>query len=49
MGTEINFIDKISYYLTGLKLIHPFREEDGRVLREFIRCLGFYKKLQKFY
>lgn len=37
-----NFIERVSYYLTELNLIHPFREGNGRVLREFIRCLGLF-------
>ena len=37
-----NFIDRVSYYLTELNLIHPFREGNGRTLREFIRCLALF-------
>src|SRR5574344_967033 len=31
------FIKKISYYMTELNIIHPFREGNGRTIREFIR------------
>ncbi len=37
-----NFIERVSYYLTELNLIHPFREGNGRALREFIRCFGLF-------
>lgn len=33
------FCSKISYYLTELNVIHPFREGNGRTIREFIREL----------
>lgn len=31
---------KLSYYLAELNVLHPFREGNGRVLREFIRQLA---------
>ncbi|WP_068784585.1 Fic/DOC family protein [Paenibacillus phocaensis] len=34
------FINKLTYYLTELNVLHPFREGNGRAQREFIRCLG---------
>ncbi|MEK3789794.1 Fic/DOC family protein [Paenibacillus sp. FSL K6-1230] len=34
------FIDRLTYYLTELNVLHPFREGNGRVQREFIRCLA---------
>lgn len=34
------FVDKLSYYLTELNVLHPFREGNGRTQREFIRCLA---------
>jgi len=32
--------ERLAYYLTELNVIHPFREGNGRVLREFARCLA---------
>lgn len=32
-------IKKISYYMTELNVLHPFREGNGRTIREFIRQL----------
>lgn len=34
------FINRISYYYSELNMIHPFREGNGRALREFIRIIG---------
>ncbi|WP_019638876.1 Fic/DOC family protein [Paenibacillus fonticola] len=34
------FIDRLTYYLTELNVLHPFREGNGRVQREFFRCLA---------
>lgn len=34
------FSNRCSYYLAELNIIHPFREGNGRVIREFIRCLA---------
>lgn len=31
---------KLAYYLAELNVLHPFREGNGRSLREFIRCLA---------
>lgn len=33
-------VDRLTYYLTELNVLHPFREGNGRVQREFIRCLA---------
>lgn len=33
-------INKLAYYLAELNIIHPFREGNGRALREFIRQLA---------
>ena len=33
------FIKMISYLMTELNVIHPFREGNGRAIREFIREL----------
>ncbi|WP_280513979.1 Fic/DOC family protein [Ruminiclostridium herbifermentans] len=35
-----NFANRSAYYMAELNFIHPFREGNGRALREFIRCLG---------
>lgn len=34
------FTDRLTHYLTELNVLHPFREGNGRVQREFIRCLA---------
>lgn len=31
--------DRIAYYMSELNILHPFREGNGRAIREFIRCL----------
>ena len=32
---------KLAYYMSELNVLHPFREGNGRVIREFIRQLAF--------
>ncbi|RWZ58759.1 cell filamentation protein Fic [Halobacillus fulvus] len=32
--------EKLTYYMSELNVLHPFREGNGRSLREFIRCLA---------
>ena len=32
---------RLSYYMSELNVLHPFREGNGRVIREFIRQLAF--------
>jgi len=40
-GLEENtFFEKLAYYMTELNIIHPFREGNGRTIREFIRELA---------
>lgn len=40
-GTTIDgFSEKAAYYMSELNIIHPFREGNGRAIREFIRCLA---------
>lgn len=34
------FLDRLTHYLTELNVLHPFREGNGRVQREFIRSLA---------
>jgi cell filamentation protein len=34
------FCEKTSYYMAELNIIHPFREGNGRTIREFIRILA---------
>lgn len=36
------FIKKLSYYMAELNVLHPFRDGNGRTIREFIRQLAFY-------
>lgn len=31
---------RTAYYMSELNIIHPFREGNGRAIREFIRCLS---------
>ena len=35
------FIKRLSYYMTELNVLHPFREGNGRTIREFIRQLAY--------
>ncbi|MCA0971264.1 Fic family protein [Halobacillus litoralis] len=32
--------ERLTYYMAELNVLHPFREGNGRSLREFIRCLA---------
>lgn len=34
------FVDRLTYYLVELNVLHPFREGNGRTQREFIRYLA---------
>lgn len=48
---KTNMSKRLSYYMAELNVLHPFREGNGRVIREFIRQLayknGFVLDLQK--
>ena len=35
------FIKRLSYYMEELNVLHPFREGNGRTIREFIRQLAY--------
>ena len=35
-----DFCERVAHYMAELNIIHPFREGNGRTIREFIRCLG---------
>ncbi|MFD2370598.1 Fic/DOC family protein [Brevibacillus sp. GCM10020057] len=35
-----HFVDRLTYYVTELNVLHPFRDGNGRTQREFIRCLA---------
>ena len=38
---EINiFSESLAYYMSEINMIHPFREGNGRTIREYIRCLA---------
>lgn len=37
-----DFAERLGYYLSELNMIHPFREGNGRTIREYIRCLALY-------
>lgn len=39
LGVE-DFADKSSSFLSELNIIHPFREGNGRSIREYFRCLA---------
>ena len=49
--SEQDFISKLAYYMSELNIIHPFREGNGRAIREYIRilalrndyCIDWYK------
>jgi cell filamentation protein len=34
------FAQRAAYYMSELNMIHPFREGNGRTIREFIRCIA---------
>lgn len=38
--SEKEFCTRAAYYMAELNIIHPFREGNGRTIREFIRCLS---------
>lgn len=35
-----DFAERAAYYMAELNMLHPFREGNGRAIREFIRCLA---------
>src|SRR5690606_11569109 len=35
-----NYVNRLTYYMTELNVLHPFREGNGRTQREFFRCLA---------
>lgn len=37
---KVKLANRLAYYLAELNVLHPFREGNGRVLREFIRQLA---------
>ena len=50
--TKEEFSEKLTYYMAELNVLHPFREGNGRTIREFIRQLalknGYRLDLSKF-
>lgn len=36
---------KLAYYMSELNVLHPFREGNGRTIREFIRQLAFVNRI----
>ena len=38
--TVKDFAARAAYYMAEINVLHPFREGNGRVIREFIRCLA---------
>ena len=42
LKTKEDIVDFLAYYYSELNIIHPFREGNGRVLREYLRqVVGF--------
>lgn len=41
-----DFVDRLSYYMAELNAIHPFREGNGRTVREFIRQLALFNSYE---
>ena len=39
--TKSELAKKLSYYMSELNVLHPFREGNGRTIREFIRQLAY--------
>ncbi|MBN9654538.1 Fic family protein [Halobacillus sp. GSS1] len=37
---RVLIVDKLVYYMSEINVLHPFREGNGRSLREFIRCVA---------
>ncbi len=44
--TYSDFVDKVAYYMAELNAIHPFREGNGRTIREFMRQLCLYNEYE---
>jgi len=41
VGTDVvTFSQRVAFYMSELNILHPFREGNGRAIREFIRCLA---------
>jgi cell filamentation protein len=38
--TTRDLSNRLAYYMSELNMIHPFREGNGRAIREYIRCLA---------
>ena len=38
---KIEFTKRLAYYMAELNVLHPFREGNGRTIREFIRQLAY--------
>ena len=36
---------KLAYYMSELNVLHPFREGNGRTIREFIRQLAYVNRI----
>lgn len=41
-----DFINRLAYYMAELNAVHPFREGNGRTIREFIRQLALYNQYE---
>ncbi|MFC7319612.1 Fic/DOC family protein [Halobacillus campisalis] len=38
--SKAELAERLSYYMAEINVLHPFREGNGRSLREFIRCIA---------
>lgn len=42
---KVNMAKKLAYYMSELNVLHPFREGNGRTIREFIREVAYVNRL----
>jgi len=49
--SKTDLVNKITFYMTELNVLHPFREGNGRIIREYFRILlescGYYLNFTK--
>ena len=49
--SKTDLVNKITFYMTELNVLHPFREGNGRIIREYFRILlescGYYINFTK--
>lgn len=44
--TDDALLNSLAYVMAELNIVHPFREGNGRAIREFIRLLALHNGLQ---